>query len=91
MLNDISFDIIKGSTVAIVGQSGGGKSTIANLLARFYDPIEGSITIDGKNQRFYHFIVKKKMGIVTQESILFNDISTIIFLLVKKGPDRRNY
>ena len=38
VLNDISFDIIKGSTVAIVGQSGGGKSTIANLLARFYDP-----------------------------------------------------
>ena len=74
VLNDISFDIVKGSTVAIVGQSGGGKSTIADLLARFYDPIEGSITIDGKNIKDITISsLRKKMGIVTQESILFND------------------
>ncbi len=74
VLNDISFDIVKGSTVAIVGQSGGGKSTIADLLARFYDPTEGSIIIDGKNIKdFTISSLRKKMGIVTQESILFND------------------
>ena len=74
VLNDISFDIVKGSTVAIVGQSGGGKSTIADLLARFYDPIEGSITIDGKDIKDITISsLRKKMGIVTQESILFND------------------
>ena len=74
VLNDISFDIVKGSTVAIVGQSGGGKSTIADLLARFYDPVEGSITIDGKDIKDITISsLRKKMGIVTQESILFND------------------
>ena len=74
VLNDISFDIVKGSTVAIVGQSGGGKSTIADLLARFYDPIKGSISIDGKNIKDITISsLRKKMGIVTQESILFND------------------
>tara|TARA_X000001036_G_scaffold438295_1_gene485751 strand:+ start:291 stop:2138 length:1848 start_codon:yes stop_codon:yes gene_type:complete len=74
VLNDISFHIAKGSTVAMVGQSGGGKSTIADLLARFYDPLEGSITIDGKDIKDITISsLRKKMGIVTQESILFND------------------
>ena len=74
VLNDISFHITKGSTVAMVGQSGGGKSTIADLLARFYDPAEGSIRVDGLDIKDITISsLRKKMGIVTQESILFND------------------
>ena len=74
VLNDISFHITKGSTVAMVGQSGGGKSTIADLLARFYDPAEGSISVDGEDIKGITISsLRKKMGIVTQESILFND------------------
>ncbi len=74
VLKDISFDIKKGEMVALVGQSGSGKSTIANLLLRFYDVTKGSIKIDGTDIRD---ITKKSlrnlMGLVTQDSILFND------------------
>jgi len=74
VLNDISFNIAKGSTVAMVGQSGAGKSTIADLLARFYNPAEGAIRVDGQNIKDITISsLRKKMGIVTQESILFND------------------
>lgn len=74
VLKDFSLKIPKGQTVALVGQSGSGKSTIANLLTRFYDVNEGSIEIDGVDIRN----VSKKslrglMGIVSQDSILFND------------------
>lgn len=61
-------------SVALVGQSGSGKSTIANLLARFYDPQEGEILVDGvsiKDLNLKDF--RKLMGMVTQDSILFND------------------
>jgi len=74
VLKDIDLTIAKGKTIAIVGPSGGGKSTMADLVPRFYDPTEGNILIDG------HVLseckvdsVRKLMGIVTQESILFND------------------
>ncbi len=74
VLKNISFDIKKGETVALVGQSGSGKSTIANLLMRFYDVNEGAIKIDDIDIRD---ITKKSlrnlMGLVTQDSILFND------------------
>lgn len=74
VLKNFSLEIPKGKTVALVGQSGSGKSTIANLLTRFYDVNEGSIEIDGVNIRD---ISKKSlrglMGIVSQDSILFND------------------
>jgi|TARA_B110000046_G_scaffold79642_1_gene87675 subfamily B ATP-binding cassette protein MsbA len=74
VLDDISFNIAKGSTVAMVGQSGAGKSTIADLLARFYNPAEGAIRVDGQNIKDITISsLRKKMGIVTQESILFND------------------
>ena len=74
VLDDISFNIAKGSTVAMVGQSGAGKSTIADLLARFYNPAEGTIRVDGQNIKDITISsLRKKMGIVTQESILFND------------------
>ena len=74
VLNDINFELKKGRTIALVGPSGGGKSTLADLLPRFYDPSQGEITIDGialKNCSITD--LRSLMGIVTQESILFND------------------
>ena len=64
----------KGSTVALVGQSGSGKSTIANLVTRFYDVNSGSIKIDGVDIReITKRSLRDLMGLVTQDSILFND------------------
>ncbi len=74
VLNNISFKIPKGKTVALVGSSGGGKSTIADLVPRFYDPTQGQILIDGQDLRdISQGSLRNLMGIVTQESILFND------------------
>jgi len=74
VLQDISFKIEKGKTVALVGSSGGGKSTVADLVPRFYDPTEGSILIDGIDLRdVSNKSLRDQMGLVTQESILFND------------------
>ena len=74
VLKNLSFKVLKGQTIAIVGQSGGGKSTIANLIPRFYEVNKGHIKIDGINIKD---ILKKDLrnliGMVTQESILFND------------------
>ncbi len=74
VLNDFSLEIKKGQTVALVGQSGSGKSTIANLLTRFYDVNEGEIQIDGIaiTDMELHSL-RGLMGLVTQDSILFND------------------
>lgn len=74
ILKHFSLSLPKGKTVALVGQSGSGKTTIANLLARFYDVSEGEILIDGINikelkiKEYRHLL-----GMVTQESVLFND------------------
>ena len=74
VLKNINLTIPKGRMVAIVGPSGGGKSTMADLLPRFYDIVEGSITIDGHNIKDYTIgSLIAQMGIVTQEAILFND------------------
>jgi subfamily B ATP-binding cassette protein MsbA len=74
VLQDISFIIPKGQTVALVGSSGGGKSTIADLIPRFYDPNLGQVLIDGHDLRLVtQSSLRNLMGIVTQESILFND------------------
>lgn len=74
VLRDISFSIEKGQTVALVGASGGGKSTVASLLARFYDPTSGAILIDGHPLSEYKLSsVRAHMGFVSQDSILFND------------------
>ena len=74
VLDDISFTIQKGKTVALVGTSGGGKSTIADLVPRFYDPTEGQILVDGVDVKHIKIqSLTKQIGIVTQESILFND------------------
>lgn len=74
ILHNISFSIPKGQTVALVGPSGGGKSTISDLIPRFYDPQKGMVTIDGKDSQDYTLeSIRAKMGIVAQETILFND------------------
>jgi len=74
VLYDINLTIKKGQTVALVGGSGGGKSTLADLLPRFYEPSAGQILIDGHDLRACTLhSVRDQMGIVTQESILFND------------------
>ena len=74
VLKDVSFTVKKGETLALVGQSGSGKSTIANLLMRFYDVNEGAIKIDGINiKNMTKESLRSLMGLVTQDSILFND------------------
>lgn len=74
VLKDINLTIPKGKMIALVGESGGGKSTLVDLLPRFYDVSEGSITIDGIDVRDFKICdVRGLMGIVSQESILFND------------------
>lgn len=74
VLKNFSIKVPKGKTVALVGQSGSGKSTIANLVTRFYDINEGSILIDGNNiKNVTKKSLRSLMGLVTQDSILFND------------------
>lgn len=74
VLDNVSFKVEKGKTIALVGPSGGGKSTLANLVPRFYDPDEGDVLIDGISLKDYDYkSIRHHMGIVTQESILFND------------------
>ena len=74
VLHNISFELKKGKTIALVGMSGGGKSTIADLIPRFYDPTAGTIKIDGVELKACTLSsLRKPMGIVTQQSILFND------------------
>ena len=74
VLGNLNFNIKKGEKVALVGQSGGGKSTIADLLARFYDVVDGEINIDNINIKDLHiYNLRKLISIVSQESILFND------------------
>jgi subfamily B ATP-binding cassette protein MsbA len=74
VLENFSLTVPKGKTVALVGQSGSGKSTVANLLTRFYDVQEGSINIDGTDIRHIKLeSLRGMIGLVTQDSILFND------------------
>ena len=74
VLDDISFTVKKGEVVAFVGPSGGGKSTLLDLLPRFYDPQSGSISIDNYNIKELSLnSLRSLMGIVTQERYLFND------------------
>jgi subfamily B ATP-binding cassette protein MsbA len=74
ILKNFSLTLPKGKTVALVGQSGSGKTTIANLLARFYDISEGEILVDGVNIKELNLKqYRHLLGMVTQESVLFND------------------
>jgi subfamily B ATP-binding cassette protein MsbA len=86
VLKNFSLEIPKGKTVALVGQSGSGKSTIANLLTRFYDVNEGTITIDGMDiKSITMHSLRNLMGLVTQDSILFNDTIKKNILLGKQN------
>jgi ABC-type multidrug transport system fused ATPase/permease subunit len=72
VLHGIELDVAAGTTVALVGHTGAGKSTIAKLLARFYDPREGAITIDGVDLRdMTQASLRRRLGIVPQEGFLF--------------------
>jgi len=74
VLHDVSLRVASGEVVALVGPSGAGKSTLVDLVARFYDPTEGRILLDGRDLRDYDVAsLRRMMGVVTQESILFND------------------
>ena len=73
-INDINFEISGGSMVALVGHSGAGKSTILNLLPRFYEPQQGGILIDGQNiNEISLFSLRKNISLVSQDVILFDD------------------
>ncbi|HFQ1408407.1 TPA: SAV1866 family putative multidrug efflux ABC transporter [Staphylococcus aureus] len=74
ILKDINLSIEKGETVAFVGMSGGGKSTLINLIPRFYDVISGQILIDGHNIKdFLTGSLRNQIGLVQQDNILFSD------------------
>ena len=74
VIKNISFKIKKGTVTALVGSSGAGKSTVADLIPRFYDVVDGSVSIDGVNVKDIEIrSLRQMMGIVSQETILFND------------------
>lgn len=74
IIHNVSFEIRKGETVALVGPSGGGKSTLSELMARFYDAQQGDILIDGVSIRDYtQESLRAHMSVVSQDTILFND------------------
>ena len=74
ILNDVSFDVPAGKTVAVVGPTGGGKTTVARLLFRFYDPQGGAITMDGQDLReVTQSSLRNAIGVVPQDTVLFND------------------
>jgi subfamily B ATP-binding cassette protein MsbA len=74
IINNVSLRIGKGETIALVGASGGGKSTLSELIPRFYDTTEGDILFDGVSiKRFSQESLRKKMSIVSQDTVLFND------------------
>ena len=74
VINDVSFEVRRGETVALVGPSGGGKSTLSELIPRFYDPTLGEILIDGVPLADYtQESLRAHMSLVAQETVLFND------------------
>jgi len=85
-VKEVSFDIPRGSLVAVVGGTGSGKTTLANLLARFYDPVSGAVTMDGVDVRQMEVgDLRRLVGVVTQETVLFND--TIASNIAYGSPD----
>jgi len=90
VLKNVSFSIPKGKTIALVGQSGSGKSTIADLVPRFYDTTEGEILFDGVPlKKLKAKDIRSMMGIVSQESILFNESVAFNIALGDAHPDMK--
>ena len=91
VLKDVSFNMKKGTVTALVGSSGSGKSTIADLIPRFYDVVDGSVTIDDVDIKDIEInSLRRLMGIVSQETILFNDtISSNIKYGLQSVSDKR--
>jgi subfamily B ATP-binding cassette protein MsbA len=90
VLKNFTLSIPAGKTVALVGQSGSGKSTIANLLTRFYDIEQGSISIDGKNIKDITLkSLRDQMALVTQDSVLFNDTIAVNIALSNKNASEQ--
>ncbi len=86
VINGISFEIKRGQTVALVGPSGGGKSTLSELLPRFYDPTAGDILIDGISLRDYkQESLRAHMSVVSQDTVLFNDTIAANIAMGKPG------
>lgn len=89
VIDKVSFDVPAGSTLGIVGHTGAGKSTLANLLTRLYDPIEGEVTIDGVNLKELSFrTLRDNIAIVSQETYLFR--GTIMDNIRYACPDATN-
>ena len=85
-ISDVSFTIKPGSTVALVGESGGGKSTLLRLLFRFYDPKSGSISVDGQDIRNVRInSLRQNIAVVPQDSVLFNE--TVMFNIKYAKPN----
>jgi subfamily B ATP-binding cassette protein MsbA len=86
VLRNITLELERGKTVALVGISGSGKSTIADLLVRFYDPTKGRITYDGTDIRTFRTAsYRRRFGVVSQDAVLFNDTVAANIALAK--PD----
>jgi subfamily B ATP-binding cassette protein MsbA len=87
VLERISFTASKGEIVAIVGPSGAGKSTLVDLIPRFYDPMDGSVLLDGRDTRDFNLAsLRGLMGIVSQETVIFND--TVRANIAYGAPER---
>jgi ATP-binding cassette, subfamily B, putative efflux pump len=86
ILKNINLDVKKGETIALVGMSGGGKSTLVSLIPRFYDVTEGKILLDGVDIRHFNVqSLRDKIGVVFQDNILFSDSVKNNILLGKPG------
>ena len=90
ILKDINLNVKKGQTIAIVGPTGTGKTTLVNLLMRFYDINSGKITLDGIDiYDLKRADLRSLFGMVLQDTWLFKGVSGIILLIVKKMPLRK--
>lgn len=86
VLKNISFDVKEGQSVALVGATGAGKSSVINLLSRFYDIQKGQITLDGKDiKEFDLYALRQNIGVVLQDVFLFSD--TILYNITLGNPD----